>query len=145
MNRGFELHPRLSADTLVLGDFPLCRVLLMNERRYPWFILVPTIPDLVEITDLSNDDQCRLILEASALSRQIQAKLLVHKVNVATIGNLVSQLHLHVIGRFREDAAWPHPVWGRLTPEPYVPPEHVNFITRLELHSMDGFSPKDWL
>jgi diadenosine tetraphosphate (Ap4A) HIT family hydrolase len=143
MNRGFELHPRLAADTLIVGDFPLCRVLLMNERRYPWFILVPSIPDLVEICDLSNADQCRLILESSALSRQIQTKLSVDKVNIAAIGNLVSQLHLHVIGRFQEDAAWPHPVWGRFTPEPYTPAVLEGLITQLELQSMDGFSLKE--
>ncbi len=142
MTRGFQLHSRLLADTICLGHLPLCRVLLMQERRYPWIILVPTYPDLTEITDLSEQDQSRLILESSSIAQQMVRHLLADKINVAAIGNLVPQLHWHVIARYRDDAAWPAPVWGRFTPEPYAPEEWMALVESLNLRQIPGFLPE---
>ncbi|MEN9682212.1 MAG: hypothetical protein RLZZ627_2105 [Pseudomonadota bacterium] len=143
MKSGFTLHPRLLADTICLGHLPLSRVLLMQERRYPWIVLVPTLSDLTEINDLSETDQHRLILESSAVARQMQRYLMADKINVAAIGNLVPQLHWHVIARYRDDAAWPAPVWGRFTPEAYTPDELMSLVERLQLPQIPGFQPEE--
>ncbi len=143
MSAEFQLHPKLLSDTTCLGHLPLSRVLLMQERRYPWIILVPTYPDLKEITELSEADQGRLILESSSVARQMQRRLLADKINVAAIGNLVPQLHWHVIARFRDDAAWPAPVWGRFTPEAYTDDEAAALVQRLELEKIPGFLPEE--
>lgn len=143
MTRGFALHPRLLADTICLGHLPLCRVLLMQERRYPWIILVPTLPDLSEITALSEADQSRLIHESSSVATQMQRHLMADKINVAAIGNLVPQLHWHVIARYRDDPAWPAPVWGRFTPEPYAPGKMIALIGKLKLNEIDGFQAEE--
>lgn len=141
---GFALHPRLSADTVCLGHLPLSRVLLMQEHRFPWIILVPTLPDLSEISDLSETDQSRLILESSAVARQMLRHLMADKINVAAIGNLVPQLHWHVIARYRDDLAWPAPVWGRFTPEAYAPDKLISLIERLQLCQVPGFQPEEF-
>jgi len=135
----FQLHPRLEADTLCLGHLPLSRVLLMQERRYPWIILVPTIQGLVEVSDLEEADQARLILESSWIGVQMRKHLQVDKLNVAAIGNMVPQLHFHIIGRFRDDPAWPAPVWGRFEPEAYSEEARVDLIERLSLHEIPLF------
>ncbi len=115
----FELHPRLLQDCLPLGRFPLCRLLLMNERRYPWFILVPERPAIREIYQLSEADQQQLLRESSTLARSLVERFQADKLNIAAIGNLVPQLHVHHIVRYRCDPAWPTPVWGRFEPLPY--------------------------
>lgn len=143
MIKDFELHPRLTGDTVCLGQLPLSRVLLMQERRYPWIILVPTLPDLTEITDLSETDQSRLIFESSLVARQMQRHLMPDKINIAAIGNLVSQLHWHVIARYRNDAAWPSPVWGRFTPEAYARDELISLLERLQLSQISDFQPAE--
>ena len=143
MIKDFELHPRLTGDTVCLGQLPLSRVLLMQERRYPWIILVPTLPDLKEITDLSETDQSRLIFESSLVARQMQRHLMPDKINIAAIGNLVSQLHWHVIARYRNDAAWPSPVWGRFTPEAYARDELISLLERLQLSQISDFQPAE--
>ncbi|QFY42309.1 HIT domain-containing protein [Candidatus Methylospira mobilis] len=120
MNNAFELHPQLAADCFELGQFPLCRLLLMNESRYPWFILVPQRPELTEIHQLADDDQRRLIQESSVLARALERVFKADKLNIAAIGNVVPQLHLHHIARYRHDAAWPAPVWGKFQPLPYT-------------------------
>ena len=117
---GFELHLRLARDCIDLGRFPLCRLLLMNESRYPWFILVPQRPGAGEIYHLAEDDQIQLLRESSALSEGLAALFVPDKLNVAAIGNLVPQLHLHHVVRYRDDPAWPAPVWGRFEPLPYA-------------------------
>jgi diadenosine tetraphosphate (Ap4A) HIT family hydrolase len=116
----FELHPRLARDCIPLGRFPLCRLLLMNESRYPWFILVPERPGIGEIHQLSEPDRVRLLAESCELSRALAAAFGAHKLNIAAIGNLVPQLHLHHVVRYRDDPAWPSPVWGRGEPLPYA-------------------------
>ena len=117
----FVLNATLAADTMVLGDFALSRVLLMNDARYPWLILVPRRPDIEEIIDLSLTDQHMLMDEITAASTAVQATVRPDKINVAAIGNRVRQLHVHVLGRFESDPAWPGPVWGHSPAVAYQP------------------------
>lgn len=119
----FSLHERLAADTHVIDDLALCRVLLMNDRRFAWLILVPRRTGIVEVGDLDARDQARLWQEATQLGSAFKAALGGDKLNLATLGNQVPQLHMHVIVRYRDDDAWPGPVWGVGTPEPYAPNE----------------------
>ena len=116
----FALHPKLSEDTIELGDFPLCRLLLMNDVTYPWFILVPRRNDIREIHELNEADQQQLLKESSQLARQLGAVFQADKLNVAALGNLVPQLHLHHIVRYQDDPSWPAPVWGKAAPVPYT-------------------------
>ena len=117
MSQGtFTLHPQLSADTLLLGDWPLCRVLRMNDRAFPWLILVPRVADIREIIDLADADQQRLMGEIARASRALKALLNPDKLNVAALGNAVPQLHVHIIARYRTDPAWPRPIWGVQAP-----------------------------
>lgn len=119
----FTLDPRLDADTILLGDLALSRVLLLNDKRFPWFVLVPRLPDVSELTDLSSADAARLMDETRLAVGVMQALAKPDKVNVGALGNVVAQLHVHVIGRFRSDPAWPGPVWGHGAREPY--PAHA--------------------
>ncbi|MCK9563859.1 MAG: HIT domain-containing protein [Bacteroidales bacterium] len=115
----FELHPQLALDCIVLGDFPLCRLLLSRDGNYPWFILVPRRPRLREIYQLSAADRGLLLEESCQLSELIMEVFQGDKLNVAALGNMVPQLHVHHIVRQVGDAAWPGPVWGVLPPRPY--------------------------
>ena len=137
----FELHPRLRQDTFSLGRFELCRVLLMNESRYPWLILVPERPAVREIFELSAEDQVRLIQESSLIAGQLHRVFNADKLNVAAIGNLVPQLHLHHVVRFRDDPAWPAPVWGRFEPNAYTTTSLSHLLQRLDLADLPGFIP----
>ena len=112
MSNAFTLHPRLAADTIALGDWPLCRLLLMNDARFPWVILVPR-PDLREIHDLPPAERATLIEEIARTSAVMQRAFKADKMNVAALGNQVPQLHIHIIARFATDPAWPNPVWGQ--------------------------------
>lgn len=123
MERGFELDPRLKADTVQVGDLALSSVLLMNDARFPWFILVPRRPDMSELTDLSAEDATRLMEEIRLATGVMLDLAKPDKVNTGALGNLVAQLHVHVVGRFRSDPAWPGPVWGHGTRMPY--PDHA--------------------
>lgn len=115
----FELHPRLAADTLQVCDLPLCRVLLMNDARFPWLILVPRLAGAIEIADIAEDSQIRLIGEITAASRALRGVAPCDKLNVGALGNVVAQLHVHVVARVEGDAAWPGPVWGSGAARPY--------------------------
>ena len=115
----FALDPRLEQDTLHMGDFPLCRLLLMNDASYPWFILVPRREEVSELFQLDLADQNSLWRETLLLAELLKDTFKADKMNVATLGNVVSQLHMHVIVRRRSDAAWPAPVWGRQPAVPY--------------------------
>lgn len=128
----FSLDPRLEGDTLPVGHLRLCELRLMNDARYPWLILVPAKPDLIELTDLSAADRQVLMEEISCVSDVLAAHTACDKVNVGAIGNVVSQLHVHVIARFRDDETWPAPVWGRGTAQPYEPEEAKRQITALK-------------
>ncbi|WP_322978607.1 HIT domain-containing protein [Pseudomonas sp. C11] len=109
----FTLDSRLQQDCLLVGDFPLSRLLLMNDAQYPWFILVPRREEVSELFQLDAQDQRQLWLETTLLAETLKDTFAADKMNVATLGNVVSQLHMHVIVRKRADAAWPAPVWGR--------------------------------
>jgi diadenosine tetraphosphate (Ap4A) HIT family hydrolase len=117
----FVLDPRLAADTHVVGDLELSRVLLMNDTRFPWLILVPRRPGLRELIELGRGDQQTLLDEINRCSHVLHALEKPAKLNIATLGNVVAQLHVHLIARFTGDAAWPRPVWGVGTPVPYEP------------------------
>ncbi len=112
MDRGFELNARLEADTILLGDWPLSRVLLMRNRLFPWLILVPRRAGAVEIHRLPVADQMQLTQETSAAAKVLEQMFQPDKINTGALGNVVSQLHIHVIARRRDDPAWPGPVWG---------------------------------
>ncbi|GGC86163.1 HIT domain-containing protein [Vreelandella lutescens] len=115
----FELDPRLAADTLPLADLPLCRALLMNDARYPWVVLVPRVASVSEVFELSQEDQTKLWQEATQLGAAMKEAFHGDKLNIATLGNVVSQLHIHLVVRYTDDASWPAPVWGNGTPTPY--------------------------
>jgi len=115
----FTLHKTLAADTVEAARWPLCRVLLMNDSLYPWLILVPARLDRTEIHDLDPADQSHLITEIDRASRALSRLYSPHKINVAAIGNIVPQLHIHVAARFRTDDAWPGPIWGAHPARPY--------------------------
>ena len=114
----FALHPRLAADTHRLASWPLCEVLLMDDARYPWLILVPRIAGAVEVIDLPADRQVRLWEEVARAAQSLRDACAPDKLNIAALGNLVPQLHVHVMARVHGDVAWPAPVWGRGDPLP---------------------------
>lgn len=117
----FVLHPRLEADTLALGKSQLCDIRLMNDSHWPWVLLVPRVPGISEIYQLPKTQRLRLAEESSRLGDAMMQVFKGDKFNVAALGNIVPQLHLHHIIRFEGDAAWPGPVWGRVDPTPYEP------------------------
>ena len=136
----FALDPRLQQDTLPIGDFPLCRLLLSNDSNYPWFILVPGRVDISEIFQLDVGDQLQLWQESTALAELLKDSFDADKLNVAALGNVVSQLHMHVIVRKREDAAWPAPVWGKHPAKPYSAEQVAVIRERLRLVLTDDFT-----
>jgi diadenosine tetraphosphate (Ap4A) HIT family hydrolase len=116
---GFELDARLTGDTLPIADLPLCRVLLMNDRRFPWLVLVPRQDGRVEIADLSPSDQATLWDEVNTVSAALRTVATGDKLNLGALGNIVRQLHVHIVLRREGDAAWPGPVWGSGSPIAY--------------------------
>jgi diadenosine tetraphosphate (Ap4A) HIT family hydrolase len=116
----FKLHPRLAADTIEISSLPLCRVLLMNDANYPWLILVPQRPNLREIFELSPEEQAQLVHESSQVACWMSAHFKADKINIAALGNLVPQLHIHHIARSTHDLAWPAPVWGHAPAQAYT-------------------------
>ena len=119
MSNPFELDPRLAADTFLVGETPLNQVLLMNDARYPWLILVPRRGDTTEPFELSEVDQAQLWRESMRLGQAMKAHLAADKLNIAALGNQVAQLHVHHVARFHTDDAWPGPVWGVGSAVPY--------------------------
>ena len=115
----FVLHPQLEADTIKIADLRLSSVLLTNDRRFPWIILVPRVAEAQDTIDLSHQNQMILTEEIAAASHALRAHFKPDKLNVAALGNMVPQLHVHVIARFKSDSAWPAPIWGVGTTEPY--------------------------
>ncbi len=121
MESVWSLHPQLAQDTVPVGNLALTRVLLANDANYPWLILVPRRPALVELIDLDDSEQVQLLGEIATAARALKAITTCDKLNIAALGNQVSQLHVHVIARRRNDAAWPKPVWGAAAPSSYEP------------------------
>ena len=116
----FELHTQLLKDSVMVGDFSLCRVLLSNDSQYPWLILVPRREDVTELFQLTRIDQQQLLDEISTVSAALAGHFRADKINVAALGNMVPQLHVHVIVRFIDDPAWPRPIWGAKPAVPYI-------------------------
>lgn len=135
----FVLDSRLQQDTVALGDFALSRLLLMNDAQFPWFILVPRREDVSEIFQLAPDEQVALWGEATRLAEVLKDTFNADKMNVANLGNVVSQLHVHVIVRRRDDAAWPGPVWGKVPPRPYTAEELQALRGKLRMVLGDDF------
>lgn len=127
----FDLHPQLAKDTHALGRFTLCRLLLMNDSQYPWFILVPERENIREVHELDESDRHQLWDESAQLSRALTEIFTPDKLNLATLGNQVPQLHVHHIVRYIHDPAWPAPVWGKLPPKPYYSAELYKLKTML--------------
>ena len=117
----FQLDPRLEADTLLLGAFPLSLLLLSKDANYPWCILVPKREGMREIYQLNQADRQQLLHESCLLAETLSDEFGADKINVATIGNMVPQLHMHHVVRFENDAAWPGPVWGAVAAATYAP------------------------
>jgi len=114
-----KLHPQLEKDCIVLGEFRLCSLLLLNDANYPWFILLPNREDISEIHQLSAKDQQQLMTESMYFSHCLEQVFQPDKLNIAALGNIVPQLHIHHIARFSSDACWPAPVWGAVDAIPY--------------------------
>lgn len=117
----FTLDRRLAADTLPVLEAALCSIRLMNDARYPWLVLIPRHPGLRELYELDRDDIARFWHESATVSRVLMQHTQGHKLNVAALGNVVAQLHVHHVVRFPGDDAWPGPVWGKHPPTPYEP------------------------
>lgn len=128
----WHLHPQLADDTHPVASMALCELRLMDDGNYPWLVLVPRVMDAVELVDLDADQRHRLTDEIDAAARALRAVFRPYKLNVAALGNLVPQLHVHVIARFQDDPAWPAPVWGRVAAMPYGPEALVGRITALQ-------------
>ena len=127
----FILHPRLEADTAFVADWTLSRVLLMNDTRYAWLVLVPRKANLVELHELPAGDRAVLIEEIARASEKLKAFSKAAKINVGALGNLVPQLHVHVVARKPDDFAWPGPVWGQGVAKPYEAGARKDLIDRL--------------
>ncbi len=127
----FAMDDRLLKDTIVLGDFALCRVLLMNDSRYPWLILVPRCLAVSEVFELTAEQQQQFWQETCFVSQVLKDMFQADKINIATLGNVVKQLHMHVVVRMQNDAAWPAPVWGNGEAQLYAEDAIAQICTRL--------------
>lgn len=140
----FSLHPTLAKDTFLVGDFPLSTCRLMNDCRFPWLILVPRVPKVSEVFELSSADQAQFLRESSWLSSQLTKSFLADKMNIAALGNQVPQLHFHHIVRYKNDPLWPNPVWGTkaisYAPEVLLPMQQTLMMALRGHHQM----PFDW-
>ena len=128
----WHLDPQLAADTHPVAHLPLSELRLMDDANHPWLILVPRVAGAVEWIDLDDAAQSGLTREIALASRALQSAFKPHKLNVAALGNMVPQLHVHVIARYRDDIAWPRPVWGTATAKPYTPEALVERISILQ-------------
>ncbi len=128
----FQLHPRLAQDTFRLGDWPLCRLLLMNDVRFPWLILVPRQKQVSEISELAARQQQLLMTEIMAAERVLRTAVPVDKINIGALGNIVPQLHVHIVARQHNDAAWPAPVWGHGAAMPYNKTQRQRIMHKLQ-------------
>lgn len=128
----FQLHPRLEQDCIAIGSFELCRLLMMNDSQYPWFILVPERAGLREIYQLSKTERELLTEESSYLAENLAVFYRADKMNIASIGNMVPQLHIHHIVRYKSDKAWPAPVWGKFDAVPYTEQQILDNVARIK-------------
>lgn len=128
----WQLHPQLADDTHPVAHLALSELRLMDDANHPWLILVPRVAEATELIDLDQPQQAALCAEISLASRVLQAQFRPDKLNVAALGNMVPQLHIHVIARFTGDIAWPRPVWGTATAQPYSPEALVRRVAALQ-------------
>jgi diadenosine tetraphosphate (Ap4A) HIT family hydrolase len=133
----FELHNQLKQDTVTVGSFPLSLVLLHKDSQYPWLILVPQREEVTEIHHLDAEDRQQLMEESCRLAEVMVDLFAPRKMNLAALGNMVPQLHLHHIARFENDPAWPQPVWGKVPPVPYTEAALAERLQRLR-HALAG-------
>ena len=137
----FKLHHRLAEDCFTLGKFPLSHLLLLDDANYPWCILVPDRADVSEIYQLNKTDQEQLNRESVELGRLMMQEFNGDKLNTGAIGNMVPQLHIHHIVRYKNDASWPKPVWGNLPPSSYTQSETDQIIKRILKLPFTNFTP----
>lgn len=128
----FKLNETLAKDCIPLGRFELCRILLMNDRHYPWIILVPEIEGVTEIFELNKNQRQQLMDESAFVLEAMQQSFKADKMNQGAIGNMVSQLHIHHVARFKNDAAWPAPVWGAVKAMAYSEAEKSKMIDQVK-------------
>ncbi len=131
MNSQFQLHERLQQDCILIGRFSLCQLLMMNDSQFPWFILVPERADIKEIYQLSVADRQLLSVESCFLAENMADLFKAHKMNMAAIGNMVPQLHIHHIVRYQTDKAWPAPVWGKFIAEAYTEQQIIELTDKV--------------
>lgn len=127
----FHLDPRLDSDSLLVGNLPLCQVRLMDDSQYPWLILVPRRPELREPFDLSPSEQLELLKESRLTAQVLNEVFAPDKLNIATIGNVVAQLHMHHVARYKTDISWPSTVWGAVPAKPRLPAESQALLAQL--------------
>ncbi|MBI4274048.1 MAG: HIT domain-containing protein [Rhizobiales bacterium] len=127
----WSLHPQLARDTINIGDLPLSQVLVIKDANYPWLLLVPRKIGIIEVIDLDEVEQAQLMTEVARVARSLKAVTECDKLNIAALGNVVPQLHIHVIARQQSDAAWPKPVWGALPALAHDPAELDRFISAI--------------
>jgi len=130
-NSPFQLHERLQQDCLPIGRFSLCQLLMMNDSQFPWFILVPERPDIKEIYQLTVADRQLLSEESCFVAKNMADLFKADKMNIAAIGNMVPQLHIHHIVRYQTDKAWPAPVWGKFAALPYTEQQIIEFTDKV--------------
>ncbi|MCG8668165.1 MAG: HIT family protein [Pseudomonadales bacterium] len=135
----FELHAQLAADTSQIAESDLNLLLLMNDQNYPWCMLVPKRANIKEVFQLSRNDQHQLMDESSLLAQTLMDSFQAHKINVAALGNVVPQLHIHHVARFQDDAAWPKPIWGQVAAIPYDNERRDSVINTLKLSALDKY------
>lgn len=135
----FKLDDRLAGDTLPVTDLSLCTVRLMNDANYPWAILIPQRTGLADLIDLAPADRVAMASEVDAVSRALKTLTTCDKLNIASLGNMVRQLHVHIIARFDSDAAWPGPVWGKQPAKSYGADAGAHFASRLEAAIREAF------
>ena len=137
----FEVDRRIQTSAFFLGDWPLCCVYLKNEANFPWIILVPRVANVQEIHQLPDTNHSQLMREVVALSKIMQDVFNPDKLNIGALGNIVSQLHLHVVGRFKTDILWPHGIWQpNITAVPY-PTENVSILIQRLVNKIGKAAP----
>ncbi len=134
-----DIHPQLLNDCQVLGRFPLCHLLLMLDANYPWFILVPDRENISELYQLTNADQAQMIKESSSLAKSLMHIFKGDKMNIAALGNIVPQCHIHHVVRYKTDPAWPAPIWGKCPAKPYRENEIERVIEKLKKSDLISF------
>ncbi len=141
-NAEWSLHPQLARDTINIGDLPLCRALVINDANYPWLLLVPRRPGMVELIDLGEVERAQLTTEIARVAGALKDVTRCDKLNIAALGNVVPQLHVHIIARRHGDAAWPRPVWGVIPALTYDRAELEPFISAIRRKIWLGSAPE---